>query len=163
MSEPIPTPVLLEDDLVREGDVWTGVFQHYIHGFCHDESGELLVRFSRLPKQPNDEQVMPLSQFRCLALRLTSRAPELRRVIVISTAHITRELAEQWNSGDIHRTDAAPIPYGYWCPVYTDPMDVHPIVWDICQWVRATAGPDVSAIQFDTDGPLYPDLPRYDW
>jgi hypothetical protein len=105
---------------------------------------------------------------------------EYQHAVVLSTAHIPRWLAEEWEepipkdvATAVHDRNGWSIPYGYLTLVYdaeafeeAASCPGRPLAEElrvICAWVRGHCLPPVSRIIFDCDGPKMEGLPIYDW
>ncbi len=84
---------------------------------------------------------------------------EVRKLLVISTAHLREETAKSW---DARRDDATahPIPYGYFCYVFDDGDDIEPEVWAACQLARKLG---CQHIKYDCDAFIHDELETFNW
>ena len=106
---------------------------------------------------------------------LDSAPVEYRKSAVISTGHLPRSVAEEWEipiTGDVaneilYRTGVC-IPYGYMMCLPSEWIDEEikdlPLeLLNICEWALAFCDDDTTHIVFDRDGPRVPLLPFYEW
>ncbi len=97
---------------------------------------------------------------------------EYQYAVVLSTGHLSRWLAEEWEApikdpvaNEIHDRQGWCIPYGYRTRLWDEDeyFKLPDELVQICDWVREHCRPDVTHIIFDSDGPNMEGLPVYEW
>jgi hypothetical protein len=99
---------------------------------------------------------------------LSQANPETRRLIVLSTAHLSKETA-QAHSTYQENTLLWPIPYGYICWMWDPeslneeketPHDLQIVLQGLKTHYNVQEG---DYIRFDCDGPVLRKIPTYPW
>jgi hypothetical protein len=94
--------------------------------------------------------------------------PDLRRLFVVSTAHLSKKTAETHTQYD-ESNALWPVPYGFvtWSWDVDDQSTCSTIPADLLEVLRFLrdnyGATDGDYFRFDCDGPILPNLKTYDW
>lgn len=93
---------------------------------------------------------------------------EIRKSLVLSTAHLRKETVETWNDNTAEGiSSGVPIPHGYMHYAHSPdadgenfPEDMEPEVKEAC---RLAHKHDCTHLVYDMDGPVYDELEKFEW